>query len=200
MSVASWIATALHHGGSPQRCGLRVILRRKTVLGSHDNTVSKKDRLAARLTRGSQPDRRREKGKRFSRANQPKRQRGRPPGATNLLPREVAQAIITAFAELGENLRGKGGLVGFIKRIGRTDLKTSANLLLATMPRQVTIKEKKEIVYQSADEVRAELNRSGIPIDSLFQLEYIKQPVVDVEATDVTNEGTEADDPHKDGQ
>ena len=169
-------------------------------MGSQDNTASKKARLAARLTRGSQPGRARVKGRRFGRANQPKRRRGRPPGATNLMTREVREAIIIAFSELGEDLRGKGGLVGFIKRIGRTDLKTSANLLCATMPRQVTIKEKKEIVYQSADEVRAELKRAGIPVDSLFQLEYIKQPVVDVEATDVTNEGTEADDPHKDGQ
>jgi hypothetical protein len=160
--------------------------------------MSKKDRLAARLTRGSQPGRRRVKGERFNKDNQPKRSPGRPKGATNLMTRQVQEAILIAFSELGEDLHGKGGLVGFIKRIGRNDLKTSGMLLRGIMPMQMTIQKKEEVVYPSLDQVRAELNRAGIFIDDLFKLEYVKQPVLDLEATDVTDGDRKTDDPVKD--
>jgi hypothetical protein len=74
-------------------------------------------------------------------------------------------------------------------------------LLRAVMPTQVTIKEKQEIIYESADQVRAKLNRAGIPIDKLFELEYIKQPVVDVEAAmDATDDDAEAHGTLKDDE
>jgi CHASE3 domain sensor protein len=57
------------------------------------NTINKKDRLAGRLTRGSQPARRRVQGKRFTTDDQPK-QRERPKGATNLVTRELEEAIL----------------------------------------------------------------------------------------------------------
>jgi len=53
----------------------------------------------------------------------------------------------------------------------------------------------------SADQVRAKLNRAGIPIDKLFELEYIKQPVVDVEAAmDATDDDAEAHGTLKDDE
>jgi hypothetical protein len=55
--------------------------------------AKEKDRLGA-LTRGSQPGRARVKGKRFSKEHQPKRPRGRPKGATNLLTRNLKEAIL----------------------------------------------------------------------------------------------------------
>jgi hypothetical protein len=165
--------------------------------GPSQKTKKKEDRLAARLTRGSQPARRRVNGKRFSKDNQPKRVRGRPKGATNLMTRQVQEAILIAFSELGEDLHGKGGLVGFLKRIGRNDLKTAGMLLRAVMPTQMTVERKENVSYQSIDEVRAELNRSGISIEKVFELEYIKPPVVEVEATDVTDDGKKAHDPLK---
>jgi hypothetical protein len=164
---------------------------------SAQNKMSKKDRLAARLTRGSQPGRRRMKGRRFTKDNQPKRPPGRPKGATNLMTRAVQEAILTAFTELGEDLHGKGGLVGFLKRIGRNDLKTAGMLLRAVMPTQMTIEQKEEIVYQSEEQARADLERAGIFIDDMFKLEYFKGPVVDVTATDVTDDGRKAHDPDK---
>jgi hypothetical protein len=159
---------------------------------------ARKKHLAARLARGSQPGRRRVRGKRFSKDNQPKRPRGRPKGAANLMTRHVQEAILIAFSELGEDLHGKGGLVGFFKRIGRNDLKTAGMLLRAVMPTQMTIQKKEEVIYQSADEALAELERAGIPIDDLFKLEHVKQPVLDLEATDVTDGDRETDDPVKD--
>jgi hypothetical protein len=164
---------------------------------ARDKALSHKDRLAARLMRGSQPGRRRMNGKRFSTNNQPKRARGRPKGATNLMTRQVQEAILIAFSELGEDLHGKDGLVGFLKRIGRNDLKTAGMMLRAVMPTQMTLEKKENVSYQSIDEVRAELNRPGICIDKVFKLEYIKQPVVEVKATDVTDDPSKAHDPLK---
>ncbi len=167
-------------------------------MGAAHKTGSKKDRLAARLTRGSQPGRRRVEGKRFSTDDQPKRPRGRPKGSPNLITRQVKEAILLGLSELGEDLQGKGGLVGFVKRVGRYDLKTAAMLLRAVMPTQVTIEEKQEIVYQSVDQARADLQRAGIPSDDLFKLLYLEGPLVTTVAMDVTDDGAEAHDPKLD--
>jgi hypothetical protein len=137
-------------------------------------------------------------GKRFSKQHQPQRRRGRPPGATNLIPREVTETILIGFSELGEDLHGKDGLVGFIKRIGCNDLKSSAMLLRGLMTTQVRIEKKEEVVYQTVDQARADLERAGIPIDRVFKLEHIKQPLVDVKVTKATDDGRKADDPLKD--
>ena len=40
------------------------------------------------------------------------------------MTRHVQEASSLAFSELGEDLHGKGRLVGFVKRIGRYDLNT----------------------------------------------------------------------------
>jgi len=96
--------------------------------------MSKKDRVAARLTRGSQPARRREKGKRFSPDNQPKRGRGRPRGAKNLATRELIAAIHGGCSDCGVDGEGTGGLRGYIKRLAMQDTKTMGMLLLATLP------------------------------------------------------------------
>src|SRR6516164_3363625 len=144
--------------------------------------TSKRARLASRLARGSQPRRRREKGRRFGKDNQPRGRRGRPRGAPNLM----TEAIITAFSELGEDLRGKDGLVGFVKRIGRNDLKTAAMLLRAVLPLTVTTQQKHEIHYKSVEEARAELERAGIVLGRVLELEHVKERVIDVQATEVT--------------
>jgi hypothetical protein len=160
---------------------------------ARQDKTTKRDRLAARLARGSQPLRRREQGKRFDRHNQP-RGRGRPKGARNLLQRGVIEAILIAFSQLGEDLRGKGGLVGYFRRIGRYDLKTSAMLLRATIPLTVNTQQKHEVTYKSVEEARAELQRAGIFIKDIFGLEHVKPKVIDAEATEVAQNSEDADD------
>jgi hypothetical protein len=163
------------------------------MMRARGDETSKKDRLATRLARGSQPLRRRAQGKRFDQKHQP-RGRGRPKGARNLLTREVKEAIIIGLSELGEDLRGKGGLVGFIKRIGRYDLKTSAMLLRALIPMTVSTQQKSEIIYKSVEEARAELERAGIFFSDIFKLEHVKHPkVIDAQASEVTQDSKEAD-------
>jgi hypothetical protein len=164
-----------------------------TMRARQDKTT-KRDQLAARLARGSQPLRRREQGKRFDGQHQP-RGRGRPKGSRNLVTRELTDAIIVGLSELGENLRGKRGLVGYIKRIGRYDLKSAVNLLRMLIPMTVSTQQKREVTYKSVEEARADLERAGIVLNDIFRLEHIKQPkVIDAQATEVTQTSTEADD------
>lgn len=109
-----------------------------------------------------------------------------------MMTREVKEAIITGFSELGEDLRGKDGLVGFVKRIGRNDLKTAAMLLRAVLPLTVTTQQKHEIHYKSVEEARAELERAGIVLGRVLELEHVKERVIDVQATEVTQVDNEA--------
>jgi hypothetical protein len=92
-------------------------------LGPHQ-TMNKRNRIAARLTRGSQPGRRREKGKRFSTDDQPKRSRGRPPGATNLMTRELKEAILGGCSDCGADGKGTGGLRGYMQKLATEDTNT----------------------------------------------------------------------------
>ena len=82
------------------------------MVSDQPQTMNKRNRVAARLTRGSQPGRRREKGKRFSTDDQPKRSRGRPPGATNLMTRELKEAILGGCSDCGADGKGNVTLVG----------------------------------------------------------------------------------------
>jgi len=75
----------------------------------------KREGLLRRLTRGSQPGRRRAKARRFSKENQPKRGRGRPKGVKNYFTRNVREALFNAENRFGET---DGA---------RTDLKASSS-------------------------------------------------------------------------
>jgi hypothetical protein len=150
------------------------------VRSTENETMNKSDRLAARLTRGSQPARRRMKGKRFSTDDQPKR-RGRPKGATNLMTRELKEAILGGCSDCGEDGKGKGGLRGYMKRMAKEDSKTFGMLLRAIMPADVKIEVTEQKSYQSVDEVKAKLSELGIPTDVIYQLEYYKGPLIEAE-------------------
>ena len=76
------------------------------MFSARDKGAGKKH-LAARLARGSHPERRRVKGKRFTKDNQPKRPPGRPRGAVNLMTRQLQQAVLDGCSDVGENGKGK---------------------------------------------------------------------------------------------
>src|SRR5262249_14889055 len=135
------------------------------MVSDQHRTMNKRNRVAARLTRGSQPGRRREKGKRFSTDDQPKRPRGRPKGATKLLTRELKEAILGGAADCGEDGKGTGGLRGYLKRMAIEDTKTMGMLLRAILPADVKVEVTEQKTYQSLDEVKAKLAELGIPTD-----------------------------------
>ena len=136
--------------------------------------VNKRNCLAARLTRGSQPGRRRKKGKRFSTDDQPKRSRGRPPGAINVINRELKEAILGGCSDCGANGKGTGGLRGYTRQLAKEDTKTMGMLLRAILPADVNVEVTEQKTYQSLDEVKAILAELGIPTDVIYQLEHYK--------------------------
>jgi len=142
---------------------------------------SQTDRLAARLTRGSQPSRRRIKGKRFTKDDQPKRSRGRPIGATNLMTRELKEAILGGCSDCGIDGKGTGGLRGYMKRLAMEDTKTMGMLVRAILPADVNVEVKEQRTYESLEEVKAKLAQLGIPSDDVYRLEHCKPPLIEAE-------------------
>jgi hypothetical protein len=151
-----------------------------------NKTAKKKDRLAARLTRGSQPARRRVKGQHFSKEHQPKRPRGRPKGATNQLTRNLKEAILGGCEDCGLDGKGTGGVRGYMKRLAMEDTKTMGMLVRSMLPTEVKVEEKQVPVYQTVEEAKAEVARLGLPPAEIYKLEYYKGPLIDVEAAEST--------------
>ena len=151
-----------------------------------NKTAKKKDRLAARLTRGSQPARRRVKGQHFSKEHQPKRPRGRPKGATNQLTRNLKEAILGGCEDCGLDGKGTGGLRGYMKRLAMEDTKTMGTLVRSMLPTEVKVEEKQVPVYQTVEEAKAEVAPLGLPPAEIYKLEYYKGPLIDVEAAEST--------------
>ena len=151
-----------------------------------NKTAKKKDRLAARLMRGSQPGRRRVKGQHFSKQHQPKRPRGRPKGATNQLTRNLKEAILGGCEDCGLDGKGTGGLRGYMKRLAMEDTKTMGMLVRSMLPTEVKVEEKQVPVYQTVEEAKAEVARLGLPPAEIYKLEYYKGPLIDVEAAEST--------------
>jgi hypothetical protein len=151
-----------------------------------NRTAKQKDRLAARITRGSQPARRRVKGQRFSKEHQPKRPRGRPKGRTNQLTRNLKEAILGGCEDCGLDGKGTGGLRGYMKRLAMEDTKTMGTLVRSMLPTEVKVEEKQVPVYQTVEEAKAEVARLGLPPAEIYKLEYYKDPLIDVEAAEST--------------
>jgi hypothetical protein len=149
-----------------------------------NETAKKKDRLAARLMRGSQPGRRRVKGQHFSKQHQPKRPRGRPKGATNQLTRNLKEAILGGCEDCGLDGKGTGGLRGYMKRLAKEDTKTMGMLVRSMLPTEVKVEEKQVPVYQTVEEAKAEVARLGLPPAEIYKLQYYKGPLTDVEAAE----------------
>ena len=155
--------------------------------------VRQKDRIAARLTRGSQPGRARVAGKRFTKDYQPKG-RGRRKGVPNIITREVKEAVIAAVNRHGSDGQGTDGMEGYMMFLAREYPTTMGMLLLAVMRTQVTVERiERPAPYQSYEEMCAELEREyGIKLDR-HQLEYYKGPVVELDE-DVTDNTDDAKD------
>jgi len=62
---------------------------------------------------------------------------GRKKGTPNKTTAVLKEAILLAAEQVGENGRGKDGLVGYIKRVARKDTKAMAALLGKVLPLQV---------------------------------------------------------------
>jgi hypothetical protein len=134
--------------------------------------MSKKEStIARRLMRGSQPTRARAgSGVRYPKGH--KKVGGRKKGTPNRLTAEIKEMIIAAFTELGADGRGEEGLKGFIKKIGREDLKSSAMLLRAVLPTQVnaSINASVNVKYKTLEEANEEARKLGLPERRVLEL------------------------------
>jgi hypothetical protein len=131
----------------------------------------KAGRLAKRLTLGSQPTRGSAPGPaRYQKGHQ--KSGGRRKGTPNRLTTEIKETILAAFAELGADGNGKEGLKGYIKKIGRDDLKAGAMLLRAILPMQISasLNTSVNVEYKTLEEAMEEARALGLPERRVFEL------------------------------
>lgn len=62
---------------------------------------------------------------------------GRPKGSPNKTTATLKEAILKAADAVGEDGRGKGKLVGYLKKVAREDVKAFSGLLGKVLPLQV---------------------------------------------------------------
>jgi hypothetical protein len=94
--------------------------------------------------------------------------RGRTVGSHNKHTRVLREAILLAAELEGQDGKGKGKLIGYMRRMASEDMKAFATLLRAVIPLQVetrTSEEKAEVTYHSVDDVRRELASRGISME-----------------------------------
>lgn len=63
---------------------------------------------------------------------------GKPKGAVNKTTRVLKDAILIAAEQSGQDTKGKGGLVGYLKRVADEDVKAFSGLLGRVLPLQIT--------------------------------------------------------------
>lgn len=64
--------------------------------------------------------------------------KGRPAGALNKTTALLKDAILLAAKQSGQDTKGKGGLVGYLRRVADNDVKAFASLLGRVLPMQIT--------------------------------------------------------------
>ncbi|MDE2441941.1 MAG: hypothetical protein KGP14_13035 [Betaproteobacteria bacterium] len=63
---------------------------------------------------------------------------GRPKGSQNKTTTQLKEAILLAAEKVGEDGKGKDGLVGYLQRVAQTDVKAFSALLGKVLPMQIT--------------------------------------------------------------
>jgi len=95
----------------------------------------------------------------------PGRTKGKPNKVTTLLK----DAIILAAEAVGEDRKGKDGLVGYLKYLAKREPKAYASLLSRVLPYHITgnLNHQHE-VFQKKEEVIDALRARGIPLQAVY--------------------------------
>jgi|ERR1019366_1094165 hypothetical protein len=119
-------------------------------------------------------------GSAVRRENLRRRVAGRNAGTPNKSGNALVEAILSAAEQIGEDCKGKNGLVGYLTRIAIKEPRMFVKLLLEVMPLQTEPDSTEEpVVFRTAEEVRAEFVRRGIPPQflppALREPEYLRR-------------------------
>jgi hypothetical protein len=128
-----------------------------------------------RMTHGSAPNRAREASQRpgsFEKGHV--KMGGRTPGTPNVMTRELKAAILEAAHRLGSDGKGKDGVVGYLTRLAKNDIKTFVTLLSAVLPLQAKEEARNRIdePYPTFAEMQQRMRDRGFPM-LLMRLEPV---------------------------
>ena len=90
---------------------------------------------------------------------------GRSKGAQKEVIKDLREAIILAAEQFGEDGRGRDGLVGYLRRLARTEPKSFAMLLGRVPTDEIIRKDNGPQEYKTLDEVKQALRERGIPME-----------------------------------
>ena len=108
---------------------------------------------------------------------------GRKPNATNKVPTLLKECIMQAAILEGSDGKGKDGLIGFLRKLSKKDLRSFAGLLGRVLPLQIENEkdEQVEVTYRSVAEVRRELLSRGITMELMTKILH-EPPTIEHEA------------------
>lgn len=95
---------------------------------------------------------------------------GRQKGTQNKITRELKEAIITAAEMVGQDGRGKDGLVGYLARIALRNEEVFGRLLVKLLPMQITGDKGGPVqlaVSYSKEELAEKLRERGLPVPEI---------------------------------
>ncbi len=91
---------------------------------------------------------------------------GRKPGTPNKLTLELMDAVIKAAEEVGSDLHGRNGLVGYLMRVGQRDTKAFGSLLRAVLPLRASVTIDESMV--TLEDHKAEFAKRGTEMPFWF--------------------------------
>ena len=94
---------------------------------------------------------------------------GRRKGGHNLVTTLIKEALLIAAAESGQDGKGKGGLVGYLLWLSRSQPASFANLLGKVLPMQIASADDTPFdVDMTVEQVRERLAARGIAVEGIF--------------------------------
>ncbi len=84
---------------------------------------------------------------------------GRKPGTLNKTTLELMDAVLKAAEEVGNDLNGKDGLVGYLMRVGQRDTKAFGSLLRAVLPLRPSVTTDENML--TLEDHKAEFEKLG---------------------------------------
>jgi hypothetical protein len=97
------------------------------------------------------------------------------------MTRLIKDAVVEAAEKVGEDLHGKNGLVGYLRRLAIHYPETFAGLIGRCIPLQVTGPGDGpiEVTEMSVEEAREQLRQRGIDLGNVTLLAPRRPPVID---------------------